>query len=113
MFSLGMPEILMILAVALIVFGPRRLPEIGRTIGKTLAELRRATDDLKHTIEREVQAEEIKQIVPSMMAPIEAISRAEPGMNDEHRTLNAERGADGAEDRPRNTEKTDTDLPPM
>ena len=52
MFGLGVPEILLIMVVALIVFGPRKLPEIGRTLGKALAEFRKATDDLKSTIER-------------------------------------------------------------
>ena len=51
--SLGVPELILIFAVALIVFGPRRLPEIGRTLGKALGECKRATDELKNTIERE------------------------------------------------------------
>jgi len=53
---------MMILLVALIVFGPRKLPDIGRTIGKALGEFRRATNDLKSTLEEEVTREEIKQI---------------------------------------------------
>ena len=60
--SLGFPELMMIFAVALIVFGPRKLPDIGRTIGKALGEFRRATNDLKSTLEDEVTREEIKQI---------------------------------------------------
>lgn len=77
MFNMGVPEILIILAVALIVFGPRKLPEIGKTLGKALGEFRKATDDLKNTIEREVRIEELKQIGPSIM-PLETVSRSEP-----------------------------------
>lgn len=77
MFNMGVPELLIILAVALIVFGPRKLPEIGKTLGKALGEFRRATDDLKNTIEREVRIEELKQIGPSIM-PFETVSRSEP-----------------------------------
>jgi TatA/E family protein of Tat protein translocase len=80
--SLGVPELLLIFVVILIVFGPRRIPEIGRTLGKALGEFRKATDDLKNTIEREVRLEELKKIAPptleSFMTPAEAVSRTEP-----------------------------------
>jgi TatA/E family protein of Tat protein translocase len=79
--SLGVMEIALIVAVALIVFGPRKLPEIGRTIGKALGEFRKATDDLKSTIEREVRMEELKSIAVSAYTPIESISRSEPADN--------------------------------
>jgi len=46
MFDIGIPELLLILAVALIVLGPKRLPEVGQALGKALAEFRRATSDL-------------------------------------------------------------------
>lgn len=76
---LGLPELLMIFAVALIVFGPRRLPEIGRTLGKALNEFKKATDDLKSTIEREVQVEETRQALAPLMSPATyTVSRAEP-----------------------------------
>lgn len=52
--SLGFPEILFILVLALLVFGPRRLPEVGRKVGRALGEFRRATGDLKRTIDREM-----------------------------------------------------------
>jgi TatA/E family protein of Tat protein translocase len=76
--SLGIPELALIFIVVLIVFGPRRLPEIGRTLGKALAEFRKATDDLKGTIEREVRLEELKQVSSQVMAPFEVVSRTEP-----------------------------------
>jgi TatA/E family protein of Tat protein translocase len=84
--SLGLPELLLIFVVALIVFGPKKLPEIGRTLGKALGEFKKATDDLKNTIEREVRVEELKEIrqIPSTIAasvmnpPAESVSRSEP-----------------------------------
>ena len=76
--SLGVPELLLIFVVILIVFGPRRIPEIGKTLGKALGEFRKATDDLKNTIEREVRLEELKQVAPSIVTPFESISRSEP-----------------------------------
>src|SRR5688500_19799868 len=81
--SLGIQEMLLIFGVILIVFGPRRIPEIGRTLGKAMAEFRKATDDLKGTIEREVRLEELKQIAPQAMAPFEVVSRSEPELFDE------------------------------
>jgi|SRR5215212_1256140 len=80
MLGIGVPEIIMILVIALIVFGPRKLPEVGRTLGKALGEFRKATDDLKNTIEREVRVEELRQLHPAnLMAPlVETVSRTEP-----------------------------------
>jgi TatA/E family protein of Tat protein translocase len=82
---LGLPELLLIFVVALILFGPRRLPEIGRTIGKAMGEFKKATDEFKNTIEREVRVEELRQIPPAVNAAmtssiqsIEAVSRTEP-----------------------------------
>lgn len=56
--SLGFPEILLILVLALLIFGPKRLPEVGRTLGKGLSEFRRASTDLKRTVNAELSLEE-------------------------------------------------------
>jgi sec-independent protein translocase protein TatA len=53
--SIGMPELILIFIVALLVFGPKKLPDIGKSIGKGLAEFKRASDDLKRTIEQEIE----------------------------------------------------------
>ncbi|MCU0292495.1 MAG: Sec-independent protein translocase protein TatB [Thermoanaerobaculaceae bacterium] len=59
--SIGLPELVLIFIVALLLFGPRKLPEIGRTVGKALGEFRRASNDLKRTLEDEVAATELRE----------------------------------------------------
>jgi TatA/E family protein of Tat protein translocase len=58
--SVGGPEILLIFVLALLLFGPRKLPEIGRALGKTVAEFRKATAEFRSTLEREVDMEKLK-----------------------------------------------------
>ena len=56
MGPVGVPEMIVIFIVALVLFGPKKLPELGRTIGKAITEFRRASNDLKSTFEREMQS---------------------------------------------------------
>jgi TatA/E family protein of Tat protein translocase len=56
--SIGMMELIVIFVVALIFFGPRKLPELGRSLGKTLGEFKRASNDLRNTLEEEIRVEE-------------------------------------------------------
>jgi TatA/E family protein of Tat protein translocase len=60
--SIGLPELVLIFIVALLLFGPRKLPDIGRNIGRALGEFRRASNDLKRTIEEEVATEDLRQV---------------------------------------------------
>jgi TatA/E family protein of Tat protein translocase len=57
-----MPEIIMIFIVGLLLFGPRKMPQIGRSIGRALGEFRRASNEFKRTVEDEVAAEEIRSV---------------------------------------------------
>jgi sec-independent protein translocase protein TatA len=59
--SIGMPELIIIFVIALIIFGPRKLPELGRSLGKSLAEFKRASNELKSTLEEEIRLEEQQQ----------------------------------------------------
>jgi TatA/E family protein of Tat protein translocase len=61
--SIGMPELIIIFVIALIIFGPRKLPELGKSLGKSLAEFKRASNELKSTLEEEIRVEEQQQRV--------------------------------------------------
>ncbi len=77
--TLGGPELFLILIIALIVFGPRKLPEIGKSLGRTLAEFRKASHEFRQTIESEVETEKVREatrIEPPR--PVEAAAGPEP-----------------------------------
>jgi TatA/E family protein of Tat protein translocase len=59
--SIGMPELIVIFVIALIIFGPRKLPELGRTLGKSLSEFKKASNELRSTIEEEIRIEEQRE----------------------------------------------------
>ena len=67
--SIGMAELLIIFVIALIVFGPRKLPELGRSLGKSLGEFKRASNDLRNTLEEEIHVEEQTRTKPVAAAP--------------------------------------------
>jgi len=79
--SLGMPELIVIFVIALIIFGPRKLPELGRSLGKSIAEFKRASNELKSTLEEEIRLEEQRQkqdeAAKSAQASIAAASDAQ------------------------------------
>ena len=61
--SIGMPELIIILVIALIIFGPRKLPELGKSLGRSLNEFKKASTDLQNTLEQEIKIEEQKEQV--------------------------------------------------
>ena len=66
--SIGMPELIIIFVIALIIFGPRKLPELGKSLGKSLAEFKKASNELRNTLEEDIRIEEQK-IDASKQAP--------------------------------------------
>lgn len=65
MGSIGMPELIIIFVVALIVFGPRKLPDLGRSLGQGLAEFRKATNQLRSTIDEHIKTIESEPLHPT------------------------------------------------
>jgi len=60
--NIGFPELLFILVIALLVFGPKKLPEVGKSIGRAVREFRRTSDEIKGRIEEEIRVSEFKDI---------------------------------------------------
>jgi TatA/E family protein of Tat protein translocase len=69
MFGLGMPELLVILAVALIVIGPKRLPDIARALGKGMREFRKATNEIKQNIDFDPRDYDPRTTLKNITAP--------------------------------------------
>jgi sec-independent protein translocase protein TatA len=66
--SIGMPELIIIFVIALIIFGPRKLPELGRSLGKSLAEFKKASNELKNTLEEEIRLDEQRSTMEAAKA---------------------------------------------
>jgi TatA/E family protein of Tat protein translocase len=69
MGPIGMPEMVIIAVIALIIFGPRKLPELGKSLGKSIAEFKRASNELKNTLEEEIRTEELQEARKSAQIP--------------------------------------------
>ncbi len=81
---IGMPELIVIMVIALIIFGPRKLPELGRSLGRSLNEFKRASNELKHTLDEEIRVEEQKsaerQQPPDVPRPVVVGEEDEAGI---------------------------------
>ncbi len=90
--SLGMPELIVIFVIALIIFGPRKLPELGKSLGKSIAEFKRASNELKSTLEEEIRMEEQKtkqeeavKTAQATQTSLPPVSDAPPGFDSAHK----------------------------
>jgi len=72
--SVGLPELIIIFTLALIIFGPRKLPELGRSLGKSLAEFKRASNELRNTLDEEIRLDDQRATraqEPAALPPVE------------------------------------------
>ena len=90
--SLGMPELIVIFVIALIIFGPRKLPELGKSLGKSIAEFKRASNELKSTLEEEIRIEEQKtkqeeaaKAAQATQVSLPPVSDVPPGVDSAHK----------------------------
>ena len=65
---IGMPELIIILVIALIIFGPRKLPELGKSLGRSINEFKKASNELRSTLEDEIRVEEQRERVSATAA---------------------------------------------
>ena len=92
MFGMGMQELIVIFVIALLVFGPSKLPELGRSLGRAMAEFKRASEELKEGLTAELSSEEEKTSAPTREEPHAAQAETPPTV--------------GQEDKPKGTHET-------
>ena len=95
MGPIGMPELVIIFVIALIIFGPRKLPELGKSLGRSLNEFKRASNELKSTLEDEIRVEEQRTATaaPPKPAPTPTPAPAETVARDAAVPREADSGA--------------------
>jgi sec-independent protein translocase protein TatA len=74
--SIGMPELIVIFMIALIIFGPRKLPELGRSLGRSLSEFKRASHELRSTLEEEIRTEDHRAAKAAQTPPAPSTTAA-------------------------------------
>jgi TatA/E family protein of Tat protein translocase len=79
MLDIGIQELLVIMVLALLVFGPEKLPELGRRLGRAMREFRRASDEFRSTVEQNLQIHMDQDISPPSPSPLEPAASAAPG----------------------------------
>ena len=90
MFGIGLPELLVIAVLALILIGPKKLPDLAKSLGKTLGELRKATDDVKETLLEEIKP--IQDEMPNRWELEEAVKKKFMGGEEEGQEKAKEKG---------------------
>jgi sec-independent protein translocase protein TatB len=82
MFGIGMPEMLLILAIALIVIGPKKLPDLAKSLGRALREFKKATSELKESIELDSELKEVKKSFTNSVTDNKVALKNQPEVSD-------------------------------
>jgi sec-independent protein translocase protein TatA len=90
MGNIGFPEMVVLFVLAMLIFGPKRLPELGKSLGKGISEFRRASSDLRNSIEREIESAEIpknpiKEVVDDVKQVASSTANSLTGGSDSHK----------------------------
>jgi TatA/E family protein of Tat protein translocase len=108
--SIGPTELILIFIIALLVFGPKKLPEIGKSVGRAIREFKKASDEIKGRIEEEIQASEIKDIGKDLQSGVNSLRDEIKGITDVSGITDLKNeitGATGATPAPNPYEKPD------
>jgi len=81
--SIGPAELILIFVIALLVFGPKKLPEIGRSVGKALREFKKTSEEIKGRIEEEIEASEIKDIRKDLQTGVDNLKSSVKSITDD------------------------------
>jgi len=90
MFGIGMPEMLLIMAIALIVIGPKKLPDLAKSLGRAFAEFKRATSELKESLEIDDELKDIKTTFNGMSDEIKEAINVKAGTKPEDQNVAAD-----------------------
>jgi Tat protein translocase TatB subunit len=80
MFGIGFPELILIMVIALIVIGPSKLPDLARALGKGMAEFRKATQDIKDSLDLDGDLQELKEAKDDLVDSVSSIGRGPVSM---------------------------------
>lgn len=108
MFGIGLPELILIMVIALIVIGPSKLPELARAIGKGMAEFRKATEEIKESLDLDEDIQEVKKDLADSISGLERpldIPEPYPGgeggaLGEGSEAVESGEGEEGKEERP-------------
>lgn len=109
MFGLGMPEILLILAIALIVIGPQKLPELAKTLGRAMGEFKRSAQDFKRSIDMETT---LHDVTPSAKDVTDMTRKSRREKTDKDKNKNVEKPAQDNKEVPTDEPFDDVQTPP-
>jgi TatA/E family protein of Tat protein translocase len=108
MFGIGMPEMLLILAIALIVIGPKKLPDLAKSLGKALREFKQATSELKESIDLDSDLKKVRESFDDIRGDVQGSAGSDSGKTESKppATAGEEPSASGEEASPENTADT-------